>query len=67
VLKKITLSHLKPKLQQAAYKEVQILKNLDHPHIIKYDIYIVYQNYHDRYYNSFMEEDSIHIVMEFAE
>lgn len=35
VLKKITLTHLKPKVQQAAYKEVQILKNLDHPHIIK--------------------------------
>jgi serine/threonine protein kinase len=35
VMKKIQLTHLKPKLQQAAHKEVQILKTLDHPHIIK--------------------------------
>lgn len=35
VLKKINLAHMKQKHQQAAYKEVQILKNLDHPHIIK--------------------------------
>lgn len=35
VLKKISLKHMKPKQQQAALKEVQILRNLDHPHIIK--------------------------------
>jgi serine/threonine protein kinase len=35
VLKKITLTNMKPKHQQAAHKEVQILKALDHPHIIK--------------------------------
>ena len=35
VLKKISLKHMKAKQQQGALKEVQILKNLDHPHIIK--------------------------------
>lgn len=38
-----------------AIREVQVLKLLrDHPHIIKY-------------YNSFMEDQSLHIVMEYAE
>lgn len=38
-----------------AIREVQVLKLLkDHPHVIKY-------------YNSFMEDQSLHIVMEYAE
>ena len=35
-------------------KEVQILKKLDHPNIIKY-------------FGSFVEEASLYIVMEYAE
>ena len=35
VLKKISLKHMKPKQQQAALKEVQILKFLDHSHVVK--------------------------------
>ena len=35
VLKKISLKHMKPKQQQSALKEVQILRNLEHAHVIK--------------------------------
>ena len=35
VLKKISLKHMKQKQQTAAVKEVQILKTLNHAHIIK--------------------------------
>ncbi|CDW91219.1 protein kinase domain containing protein [Stylonychia lemnae] len=65
VLKKISLKHMKPKQQQAALKEVQILKFLDHPHIIKYSLLLSYHQF--RYFTSFMEDESIHIVMEYAE
>ena len=54
VLKKINIKHLKPKQQNLVLKEVLILKKVRHPNII-------------RYYNSFIEEDSLYIVMEFAE
>ena len=54
VLKKINIKHLKPKQQNLVLKEVLILKKVRHPHII-------------RYYNSFIEEDSLYIVMEYAE
>lgn len=47
----------------AALKEVQILKTVNHPHIIKYLHYFKVT----RYYTSFMEEESMHIVMEYAE
>lgn len=53
-MKKISLKHMKQKNQIAALKEVQILRNLKHPHVIKY-------------YTSFMEEDCLHILMEYAE
>lgn len=54
VMKKINLKHLKRNSQAEALKEAQILKQLRHPNII-------------RYYTSFMEDDTIHIVMEYAE
>ena len=54
VLKKINMKHLKLKHQKEAYKEAMILKQLDHPSIIKY-------------YTSFVEKDVLHIVMEFAD
>ena len=53
VLKKILLRDVKPKHQLAAIKEAQIMATLDHPNIIKY-------------YTSFVEEDHLHIVMEYA-
>jgi NIMA (never in mitosis gene a)-related kinase len=45
---------MKIKHQEAAVKEVQILRKLKHPHIIKY-------------YTSFVEDHALHIVMEYAE
>lgn len=54
VLKKINLKHLKPKHQEAAVKEAQILKTINHPHVIKY-------------FTSFMEDGCLHILMEYAD
>ena len=54
VLKKICMKHMKPKHQAAALKEVQILRTISHPHII-------------RYHTSFVEDDALHILMEYAE
>lgn len=54
VLKKIDLRLLKPKHKEKAYEEVQLLKQLNHPHLIKY-------------YNSFLEKDTLNIVMEYAD
>lgn len=48
------MKHMKQKHQEAAIKEVQILRTMRHPHIIKY-------------HTSFMEAGSLHIVMEYAE
>lgn len=48
------MKHMKLKHQQDAVKEVQLLRGLTHPHIIKY-------------LSSFVEEDSLYILMEFAE
>ena len=53
VLKKIPMKHLKSKSQREALQEVQILRKLTHPHII-------------RYYTSFIEEESLYILMEYA-
>ena len=53
VLKKIPISHLDPKQQRDALIEVQILRKLSHPYIIKY-------------YTSFIEDDSLFILMEHA-
>ena len=54
VLKKITVSHLSAKHQADAYKEIQILRQLNHRHIIKY-------------FGSFVEDSTVNIVMEYAE
>ena len=45
---------MKQKSQEAALKEVMILQNLDHPHIIKY-------------FHSFIEQDWLYILMEYAQ
>lgn len=54
VIKSMDLSIMKERQQKEAWKEAMILKKLSHPNIIKY-------------YTSFLENDSLHIVMEFAE
>ncbi|CAD8105265.1 unnamed protein product [Paramecium sonneborni] len=54
VLKKINLTHLKPKHQAEALKEAQLLRKLKHPNIITY-------------YMSFIELDNLCIIMEYAE
>jgi len=53
VLKRIPISHLNVRQQKEALFEVQILRRLKHPHIIKY-------------YTSFIESDSLFILMEYA-
>ena len=45
---------MKQKSQEAALKEVMILQDLSHPHIIKY-------------YHSFIEQDCLYILMEYAQ
>jgi len=54
VIKKINIQHMKEKHQKKAQREVQILKQVLHPNII-------------RYYNSFHESNSLFIVMEYAD
>jgi NIMA (never in mitosis gene a)-related kinase len=54
VMKRLDLKHMKEKAQKEAWKEAMILKKLNHPNII-------------RYYISFLEEDNLYIVMEYAE
>lgn len=54
VVKKIELKNLKPKNKKEAFQEVQLLRQLNHHHMIKY-------------YNSFIENNSLFIVMEYAE
>ena len=53
VLKKIDINNLKEKHRKNAIKEVEILKKVRHENIIKY-------------YNSFLEDSSLYIVMEYA-
>jgi len=53
-MKKITLSHASALKKQAILKEADILKQLDHPHIIKY-------------FTSFIENNCFYIIMEYAE
>ena len=53
VLKKIHIKHIQPKQQREALREVLILRKLSHPYII-------------RYYTSFIEEDCLYILMEYA-
>lgn len=54
VLKRINIGHLHIKFQQAALREVEILKTISHPNIIKY-------------YFSYIEDNILSIVMEYAE
>lgn len=54
VIKTLDLSIMKEKHRKDAWKEASILRNLNHINIIKY-------------YNSFLENESLHIVMEYAE
>jgi serine/threonine protein kinase len=54
VIKKMELKHMKEKQQKESWKEVMILKKVNHPNLIKY-------------HTSFLEEDNLYIVMEYAE
>lgn len=54
VMKKINLKQVKLKNQNEALKEAQILRKVRHPNIIKY-------------YTSFVEENHLYIIMEYAE
>lgn len=54
VIKILDLKVMKEKHQKEAWKEAMILKKLNHPNIIKY-------------YSSFLENENLHIVMEYAE
>ena len=54
VMKKMELNHLKPKQQRECYREVSISKKVNHPNIIKY-------------YSSFLEQETLYIIMEYAE
>ena len=54
VVKRIQMGAMSLKHQKEALFEVQILKTIDHPHIIKY-------------YGSFLEDQTLNIIMEYAE
>ena len=54
VIKKINLTSLSFKHQMEAYNEVEVLKSISHPNIIKY-------------FASFLENQVLSIVMEYAE
>jgi len=52
-LKKIPMKHMKVKHQREALQEMLLLKKLSHPNII-------------RYYSSFIESESLYILMEYG-
>ena len=54
VMKKINLKHVKLKNQNEALKEAQILRKVRHNNVIKY-------------YTSFVEDNFLYIIMEYAE
>jgi NIMA (never in mitosis gene a)-related kinase len=54
VLKRINIGHIHAKYQQAALREVEILKKISHPNIIKYHF-------------SFIEDNTLNIITEYAE
>lgn len=41
VIKRLDLKHMKEKAQKEAWKEAMILKNLNHPNIIKYKLSLI--------------------------
>ena len=54
VMKKMELNYLQAHQQQECYREVSILKKVSHQNIIKY-------------YSSFLENEILYIIMEYAE
>jgi serine/threonine protein kinase len=54
VLKTIDMSSLTPRQQKNTRAEVEILQQLNHPHIIQF-------------YDSYIKELKLHIIMEYAE
>lgn len=54
VLKKIPMKDIKPKMQLAAVREATIMSELDHPNVV-------------RFYTSFLENDCLYILMEYAQ
>ena len=54
VIKKVNLKNLNIAQQKEAFREAKILKKVKHPNII-------------RYYQSFRDEGSLYIIMEYAE
>lgn len=53
-MKRINFNTVKSSYKREALREVQLLRRLSNPHVI-------------RYYNSFMEDESLYIIMEYAE
>lgn len=53
-MKKINMKHIKLKHQKEALKEAQILRKVKHANII-------------RYFTSFVDEENLYIIMEYAE
>ena len=54
VLKRTSLNTKSLKHQEAVMKEASLLKTIHHPHVIKY-------------FTSFLEDNCLHILMEYAE
>jgi len=54
IIKQVPMEHLTADERQAALNEVMVLAMLDHPNII-------------RYYENFLEDTALMIVMEYAE
>eukprot|EP00291_Cryptomonas_curvata_P007313 CAMPEP_0172193952 /NCGR_PEP_ID=MMETSP1050-20130122/25279_1 /TAXON_ID=233186 /ORGANISM="Cryptomonas curvata, Strain CCAP979/52" /LENGTH=125 /DNA_ID=CAMNT_0012869643 /DNA_START=207 /DNA_END=580 /DNA_ORIENTATION=- len=52
-VKEIDLSVVTPEEEEGALQEVHLLASFDHPYVI-------------RYYDSFVDDEVLHIVMEFA-
>eukprot|EP00292_Cryptomonas_paramecium_P018032 CAMPEP_0113715356 /NCGR_PEP_ID=MMETSP0038_2-20120614/33218_1 /TAXON_ID=2898 /ORGANISM="Cryptomonas paramecium" /LENGTH=102 /DNA_ID=CAMNT_0000642617 /DNA_START=147 /DNA_END=452 /DNA_ORIENTATION=+ /assembly_acc=CAM_ASM_000170 len=52
-VKEIDLSVVTPEEEESALQEVHLLASFDHPYVI-------------RYYDSFVDDEVLHIVMEFA-
>merc|ERR1712196_1577 len=53
VIKRISLGELDEKEQMDAIKEVRLMADIEHPHVVKY-------------YDSMVKDDQLHIVMEYC-